>query len=84
MVVGLFTDLVLHIALLISAAKSGWQDRRWVYPAVICAVSPWTVVLMNGLLGGSGLMRPSRLVRARLHSDRRTCALKVPGLTISS
>jgi hypothetical protein len=58
MVVGPFANLVLLVAFLISSARSGWPGSRWAYPAVICAVSPWPVVLLIGLLGGTGVPAP--------------------------
>ncbi|SPE57152.1 hypothetical protein SBV1_2660006 [Verrucomicrobia bacterium] len=58
MAVGPFADLVLLVALLISASRSGWPDSGWMFPAAICAISPWPVVLLIGLLGGTGLDAP--------------------------
>jgi hypothetical protein len=55
MVVGPFANLVLLIALIVSAARAGWPDRGWLLPAVLCGLSPWVVVLSTGVLGSTGL-----------------------------
>ena len=55
MVVGPCADAVLFLALLFSAARTGWPDRGWVFPAALCALSPWVVVVSTGLLGSTGL-----------------------------
>src|SRR3954453_12336689 len=30
-------------ALLVSASKSGWLEKGWIFPSVLCALSPWAV-----------------------------------------
>jgi hypothetical protein len=54
-VVGPFAVMVLLVALLISAVRAGWPDRAWILSAVICALSPWPVVLSVGFVRGTGL-----------------------------